>query len=576
MMHRLGWLVVLLALAATTACVRLPSDGPVVTVSVEGTTRSTGESNYTPKSPEAGDSPAAIVEGFINAMTAIPIRTDVAKEFLSEDALHAWRPERRIITFESRSPPGGMPSEVTVPLTGLRWVDASGTWRGKRGDGRRVMKFPMTVEDGQARIAKAPNALIVDELFFQENYRQASVYFFDPSASILVPEPVFVPNDDQLSTALVNSLVAGPAPRLDDVVRSFIPPTLKPGLSVPVNEAGVAEITLNGDADQLTSQAADLMVTQLAFTLKQDPSIEAFEVTIGDQPLTLSGGDTRFSVDRGSEVAPYDVRASSLLFAVHDGVLESGAAGQTTPVTGPLGSTGFDLGRTGVSLTAHQVASVSKDGTSVLVAPVSTQGQVRQVVSGAEELLRPAWDFANRMWLIDRTSAGARVSYVEGTTIKSVPVAGLTGTDVKHFLVSRDGSRLVAALHGPRSDHLVVSRIRHDSSGRVLGVSRARSVPWNDTDVQRVRDIGWRSPTNVAVLHLLTKGVSQVVTISIDGSPTVIETYTQREGARALVSSPVPNERLYTMSRTQLYDPSDAGGGNYPLPAGVDSVHYVG
>ena len=38
---------------------------------------------------------------------------------------------------------------VSVPLTGLRWVDGSGTWRGKRGDGRRVMKFPMTVEDGQ-------------------------------------------------------------------------------------------------------------------------------------------------------------------------------------------------------------------------------------------------------------------------------------------------------------------------------------------------------------------------------------------------------------------------------------------
>ena len=119
---------------------------------------------------------------------------------------------------------------------------------------------------------------------------------------------------------------------------------------------------------------------------------------------------------------------------------------------------------------------------------------------------------------------------------------------MKHFLVSRDGTRLVAALHGPRSDHLVVSRIRHDNSGRVLGVTRARSIPWNDTDVQRVRDIGWRSPTSVAVLHLLAKGVSQVVTISIDGSPNVAETFTQRQGARAIVSSPVPNERLYTMS----------------------------
>ncbi len=576
MTRRLRYVVVLLALAATTACVRLPDTGPVVTVSDTGTTRTTAESNYTPKSPEDGDSATAIVDGFINAMTAIPIRTDVAKEFLSSDARPAWRPEQRIITFEERSPPQGQPGVVRVPLTGLRWVDSSGTWRGKRGDGRRVIPFPMTVEDDQNRIAKAPNALIVDQLFFQDNYRQASVYFFDPSASILVPEPVFVPNDDQLSTALVNSLLAGPAPRLDDVSRSFIPPTLKPGLSVPVTDAGVAEITLTGDAGQLTAQAADLMITQLAWTLKQDVSIEAFEVTIGDQPLTLPGGDTRFSVDRGSEFAPYDVRASSLLFAVNDGVLESGAAGQTTPVTGPFGRPGFDLGRTGVSLTARQVASVSADRTSVLVAPVSTQGQVRQVASSGTDLLRPAWDFADRMWLVDRTSAGARVSYVEGNTIHPLTVSGVTGRDVKRFLVSRDGTRLVAALHGPRADHLVVSRIRHDNSGDVLGATRARSIPWNDTDVQRVRDIGWRSPTSVAVLHLLTKGVSQVVTISIDGSPNVAETFTQRQGARAIVSSPVPNERLYTMSATQLHDPTDAGNGDQPLASGVTYVHYVG
>ncbi len=107
MTRHLRYVVVLVALAATTACVRLPDAGPVVPVSDTGTTRTTGESNYTPKSPEDGDSTTAIVDGFINAMTAIPIRTDVAKEFLSSDARPAWRPEQRIITFETRSPPQG-------------------------------------------------------------------------------------------------------------------------------------------------------------------------------------------------------------------------------------------------------------------------------------------------------------------------------------------------------------------------------------------------------------------------------------------------------------------------------------
>ena len=51
----------------------------------------------------------------------------------------------------------------------------------------------MVMEDGEWRIDAAPDALIVPEDWFETRYRQVSLYFFDPTASILAPEPVFVP-----------------------------------------------------------------------------------------------------------------------------------------------------------------------------------------------------------------------------------------------------------------------------------------------------------------------------------------------------------------------------------------------
>ena len=57
----------------------------------------------------------------------------------------------------------------------------------------------MAIENGEWRIAEAPDALIVPETWFEQRFRQVSLYFFDPSAQILVPEPVFVPRGDQLA-----------------------------------------------------------------------------------------------------------------------------------------------------------------------------------------------------------------------------------------------------------------------------------------------------------------------------------------------------------------------------------------
>src|SRR4029453_10254667 len=100
----------------------------------------------------------------------------------------------------------------------------------------------------------------------------------------------------------------------------FRPTGLTPGLSVPVSPDGIASITLEGDPGQMTPQASQLMVYQFAWTLRQDPSVTGFRITIGDQPVTLETGGAQFSVELGSEYDPTDVQASPQLFMIRNGV----------------------------------------------------------------------------------------------------------------------------------------------------------------------------------------------------------------------------------------------------------------
>src|SRR3546814_19033117 len=96
----------------------------------------------------------------------------------------------------------------------------------------------MTTECGEVRIGALPDATIVSDEFFASRYQQVSLYFFDPTGEILVPEPAFVPRGGQLAIALVRGLLQGPVTRLRDVTESFLPGGMSLALSVPVSADG--------------------------------------------------------------------------------------------------------------------------------------------------------------------------------------------------------------------------------------------------------------------------------------------------------------------------------------------------
>lgn len=580
----LGWRlalpgVVLVGLLA--GCVQMPDDGPIVTTRSGGDTSSGIGTSFDPKPPQKGDTRPDIVKGFLAAMQATPGQTRTAKEFLTKDAAASWDPQRETITYGSNSTPRETDAGVSVTLTDANRLDARGAWQGPVPRGQRTLEFPMSFEDGEWRIDRAPDALVVSDLWFEGRFRQESVYFFDPTASILEAEPVYVPRGEKLASALTQALLLGPSADLRHVAQTFLPPGLKVAVGVAVSPDGVADVSLDGDAGQLTPQTTELMMAQLAWTLRQEPAIESIRLSIGGDPVPLPGGVSSYRVDGGGEYDPAGYQSSPLLYGLRGGVVVSGtAADGLEPVEGPLGRRDYGLGSIGVSLDAGSVAGTGGDGASVLVGELGASGAstVRSVVSDGTDFLRPAWDVAGRIWLVDRTASGARVSFVQGDRPRSLRVPGISGEEVRMFLVSRDGTRLVAVVRRRAGDLLMVSRIEHGGNGRVIGATPAERIGSTAATDIPIRAIAWRTSTNVAVLSAFTSSLAQVEDASVDGSPPGQEmpSATIEGRLRALAGSPASGESLYGISRTGLVDITGSDRRAIPLEKGTTGVVYVG
>ncbi len=78
--------------------------------------------------------------------------------------------------------------------------------------------------------------------------------------------------------------------------RTFLPPGLTVRLAVAVDR-NLAAVSLEGpDPGPLSPQTTLQMLAQLAWTLRQDPSITMFTLTVADRVVTDAAGRSRFPV----------------------------------------------------------------------------------------------------------------------------------------------------------------------------------------------------------------------------------------------------------------------------------------
>lgn len=537
--RRLGPVAVLVGVLALGGCVTLPDGGGVRDEPGDVITSGAGI-RYTPPGPFPGATRQAIVTGFLDAMGASPVQTSTAREFLTRAAADRWLPQLGTVVYDgvaARST--GSPGDLV--LTGANWLDVRGRWRGPMPSGREHVRLRLEREDGEWRIAELPDALLARRSWFGGEYGQYQVHFLDPTYRVLVPEPVFAPQGEQLATSLVRSLLAGPpdpdAPWLANRLQGL---RLTDG-AVTVKD-GTARVDLSGTARLPTPASRTELAAQLAWTLRQVPGVQTFQVRLGETPLTLEGGLTAIPVGEGSSLDPSIASASRALFGVHKGSAVRVDGDDIEPLDSH-DAPAYAVREVSVDLEEARRAEVSADGRQVRLADLD--GAHAVTVARGEQFAHPAWDRAGHTWLLDRRTTGAVVSVVVAGRARVVQVPGVSGERVVDLLVSRDGTRLVAAVRARGHDEVVEARLRW--TNEEVAPSPARRI----AILTGVRDLGWDGPTHVLALTV-ADDFSRVSWLPLDGapddlgdSPAVDPLF---EEVRSLVSSGAADQPLWAVT----------------------------
>ena len=519
------------------ACTTLPDEGPVRAATSTDPSATSAPFDYNPPGPRPGASPEQVVAGFLNALQATPVTTQVAEQFLTPRAVTSWRPARRTVVYSSerilsvvRAPAGGAGSgqraRVDLELAGTDVLDANGRWVGAESSlGSERLPFRLRRERGEWRLVDPPDAVVIPQTHFTARYRQYWLFFFDPSVTTLVPEPVYVPWGVQAPTQLVNGLLAGPpvggsprgGPEAPAVARTFLPPGTRLGVGVPVVD-GVADVPLSEEVLGLDEGDLDLALAQLAWTLRQLGEVDRLRVTVEGTPLELPDGGQVVSVSGWDGYSPVQYTASTDLFGLRQGEVRQ-VIGEDEVTAATLGELEDALGRPrslGVDMPGQRFALVAEDGSQVAVVTRSEGAGEAQLLPTASAL-RPMWDHAGTLWVVDRTAEGAAVLVRRSGALTELPAPGLAGRRVVAASLSRDGSRLAAVRRTAGGPQVVVARVLRAVRGTPVRLTPARPVS-TGVSLTRPGSLGWRDPTTVAVVTRPARRVARVVLLPADGA----------------------------------------------------------
>jgi hypothetical protein len=524
-------------------CVSIPDSGGVGQASGVGVADRTQQIVTVAQGPLPGADPESLVYGFFNAMLAYPRDVDVAREFLTPQAAGSWDPDAGVTIYDDspRVVQHGGGHEVTVTSHPYGSLDARGSWAPSRAaasgaqaatvsshSGQHVDVLRLRQVDGEWRIAKLPDGVFVSDDYFIRYYQAFSLYFFDPSRSILTPDPVYLAVGDTAPTALVKDLLQGPTADLRGAVNTAAPAGLQLDVSVSVSQSGLAVVPLSSDLFNDTDR--QLFAAQLAWTLRQLPEVKRIEISVNGSTLPIQDSTAVFDVDSFAAYDPAGLAGERRLFALGDRGLVT--VSTSTGVEGVRGPIGRLEGGSSVAVQAsgQSAAIVSRNRTSVSVGPVAAgtaadSGGVEVWLRRSSQILRPSWDVQDTLWLVTGAPGAQQILVMTdagaATQVKADWLPDwLASHRIDAFSVSRDGVRFAAIVRGPDDvRRLEIATIVRQSrpNGRV-SLNPPQVVRNGATTLVGLRDLAWVSPTSLAVLAQEPDAPVQTYEVAIDGS----------------------------------------------------------
>ena len=522
-----GLAVMMVAFAVlVTGCITVPTSGHAQAVNV--TQGNAGGGQYylqpIPVPPGKNWTPKQIVSGFLAANASFAKDHAVARQYLVPAASRNWHPGLAVTVFSqissavkrlpdtaSRSNQTNVTTVVQVSGTVLGGLSNSGQYSiSSRSQGTTEEKFVLVQQNGQWRISTLPDQVLLTQSDFVHVYQPRNIYFFDPGLQVLVPDPVYVPEEAtpaDLIKQLVQVLVAAPSGWLRGAVQTAFPAgTRLLGVSL---DGGTAVVNLGGAATSAAADARHRMSAQLLWTLagssSDEPSIQSVELEINGTPWNAGQDNPVQQIGSYSSYVPSARAHASFYYTDSRGAVRSlsGSAQANAPqgalVAGQAGTGNIPLTQVAVSPDGHYVAGLGPGG-ALYTGTLTRKGTLALRISGSFGSL--SWDAHDDLWAI----RNGQVWMVPGHGGPAVQVSDMLppGGKVIALKVAPDGIRCAMLATGSAGSQLLLAAIAgsgpQSSIGTAVPISADNlnftSLTWYDAD----HVIALRDPSGHPVL----------------------------------------------------------------------------
>jgi Lipoprotein LpqB beta-propeller domain/Sporulation and spore germination len=448
---------------STAGCVSVPTGGPVQSFAL--TQGPDAQSNpyvqIQPQPPRAGWSPRQIVQGFLTASASFGTYGQVALQYLTPQEQKVWSHPPGSAVVYKKGPnvadptyPAGTKTaktasnaknannaknatSATVQVNGTIQATLEGSSysvppassAGSSPDAPPPFEL-VKVAGGQWRISSAPLEVLLTSDSFANDYQLRNLYFFDPTASYLVPDPIYVPlrAPGYLMNVLVQNLITPPADWLSGgATKTAVPAGTK--ISSVTVEGVTAVVNLTGSIAKISNATAlnevmQLVSSQLLWTLSgagqgglTGQGVQSVQVELNGHSWYPPGSQDN-PVQRLSTKKPAYGASSVYYYVDSAGYLTSRQG--TTGKPARIELIGTTYTQVAVSPDGRYLAALDKSGTlytGLVGAPLTKRASGYQAIS---------WDANDDLW----TALGTQVIMFRVTVTQRQPQGQLTAVTV--------------------------------------------------------------------------------------------------------------------------------------------------
>ena len=514
MRNRLRYIALTVAAVTVTGCAGIPTGGDVHVGQELPTVGGLGDVDVRviPPAPLPGMAPSDVVHGFLRAVVNREGNYEIARAYLTRGAAAEWNANTVITTYDDggvrvvAAPATGANRTLTVQAPRIGLIDARGDFTPRAGTVRST--FVLARQDGEWRIDRLPDGVLLSTLDAQRSFRLANVYYLNLAGRTLVPEQVLLPPEPRgVTTALVRALLHGPGPWLAPAVRSAFPQGTELLGNVPVDPDGVAEVNLSSSVRQAGPTQLSALSAQLVWTLRQLSEITAVRVLADGAPLGVPGVPLEQPRTAWSSFDP--AAPPALAAAVYRG--RTGWRGIPHDVAGlapAAGLSGLALAQDGARYAGLRVR---RGSTALLVGRAGDRP--RQMLS-ATSMTPPAFAPNGDVFTVVTDGGRRRVVRVPssgGLTAVHVD-PDLLSRPVQRLRLSRDGARVAAVVGRVGHGRLLIGRVSVGHGRVALDDFRAVLRGFPD-----IRGLAWDGADSLLVTAADVGGGREIVALDVDG-----------------------------------------------------------